>query len=282
MKSFISRFTGWALLASGILGLLFSVAGLAVVGIYGPRVASSLSDTLDGLADALSVTSNGLGVAHTAILGADSAIDSLAAAMEGVNKSLGESRPTLTALSNLLGTELPDTIAATQESLASAQTSAKNIDGVLSNLSRIPLLGSLVYNPEVPLNETLGGISDSLDDIPLSLKNAQRGLDTAAESLDTINAELSGVTESTEQIRTSTGEAQLVIEDYQALVSDTQAKVVKMQSALPGQMRFAILAVVLFLIWLALAQIGLLTQAVELINRSKIVRSKIEDMTTNP
>lgn len=269
MKPLFSRTAGTALVSAAILGILFSLGGLILLGVYSTRITASLVDTLGELSDALVVTGNGLEIAGSALDEADTALGALAVTMEGVNTTLVESQPSLTTISTLLGTELPNTIIATQGSLESAETSAKNIDGLLSSLSRLPFLGSLVYNPEVPLNETLAGVSDSLDEIPTSLRNAQKSLDLALEGFDSVNTELSNITESTDQIRASTGEAIVVIEDYQEMVEDLQKDVERLQTDLPRKMRWVMLAAALFLVWLGLAQIGLLTQGLELIMRSK-------------
>jgi len=269
MKPMLSWISGTALIFAAVLGLLFSLAGLIYLGRFSSRVTSSLTDTLDSLSQALVITQDGLDVADTALQDADSALISMTGTLDGVNQSLSGMDPTLDALRTLLGTDLPATIEATQDSLASAETSAKNIDGVLTSISRIPFLGALVYNPEVPLNETLASISDSLDPIPGSLRKAKIGLDTASTNLETINTDLDGVVQSTSAISASTVESQRVINEYQTLVSGIQTRVETLQTNLPGQLRLATLAAVFFFIWLGLAQIGLLTQGLELRSRGR-------------
>jgi chromosome segregation ATPase len=269
MKPTISRITGLALVIAAVLGLILSLAGLLFLGSLASRTSASLLSTLDGLDQALTIAGDGLAAAETSLQAADKALDSLASTLDGVNESLRGMDPTLTALSTLLGTDLPGTINATQDSLDSAQTSAKNIDSVLTSLSRIPFLGSLVYNPEVPLNETLGDISDSLNAIPRSLREAKRGLDTADKNLDTITLDLASVSQSTDQMGISIADGLLVIDEYQTLVSNAQNRVKDIQQRLPGQLRLATLAAALLFIWLAIAQIGLLTQGAELIARAR-------------
>ena len=269
MKPGLSHIIGTALIFAAVLGVLFSLAGLVFLGRFSSGVALSLTDTLDSLSQALVITQDGLEVADTALQDADSALDSMTGTLDGVNQSLSGMEPTLDALRTLLGTELPATIEATQDSLASAETSAKNIDGVLTSISQIPFLGALVYNPEIPLNETLASISDSLDPIPGSLRKAKIGLDTASTNLETMNVELDVVVESTSAISDSAVESQRVINEYQTLVSGVQTRVETLQSNLPSQLRLAILAAGLFFIWLGLAQIGLLTQGLELRSRGQ-------------
>ena len=271
MKPIFSRITGLALIVAAVMGLGLSLAGLVLLGGFSSRISTNLQSTLEYLDRALAITSDGLETAESSLQAADSALVSLVSTLDGVNESLQGMDPTLTALNTLLGKDLPGTIEATQDSLDSAQTSAKNIDNVLTSLSRIPFLGTLVYNPEMPLNETLGDISDSLDAIPRSLRDAKSGLDTADKNLATITSDLDNVAQSTDQIGLSIADALLVIDEYQTLVADMQTRTKDLRQELPGQLRLATLAAALLLIWLAIAQIGLLAQGMELVGRSKQV-----------
>lgn len=278
MKNSLAYISGLALMSAAVIGILFSLSGFVLLGVYAPRTTSNAQKTLDRLSNAMTVTASGLELAHSAVEEADTALDSLSATMEGINTSMTESQPSLKAISDLLGTELPNTIRATQDSLDSAETSAKNIDGLLTNLSKIPFLGTLVYNPKVPLNVTIGGVSDSLADIPKDLEDAQKGLDLTIETMDSINRELGSIAESTDQIRGSTDDTLQIIEDYQIMVGDLQKDVERMQTNLPRTLRLLTAAAVAFLIWLGLVQIGFLLQGLDLIKRSK--ESRRERRTT--
>lgn len=274
MKPILAYFSGLALMSAAIIGILFSLSGLVLLGVYSSQTTTNLMETLDGLSDALVVTAGGLDIAHGAVAEADTALDSLAVTLEGVNMSLTESRPSLESISDLLGTQLPNTISATQDSLEAAETSAKNIDNLLTSLSKIPFLGSLVYNPKVPLNKTIGDVSDSLNEIPEDLINAQKGMDLTIETMDSINLELGSITESTAQIRDSTTETLKVIEDYQVMMDDINKAVDQLKTNLPRYLQWATAAAVLFLLWLGLAQIGLLLQGTELVRRGKEARKE--------
>lgn len=219
------------------------------------------------------MTGSGLDIAHSAVKEADSALESLESTMGGLTTSMSDAQPSLEAISDILGTELPNTIIATQDSLESAKTSAKNIDGLLTSLSKIPLLGALVYNPKVPLSDTIAGVADSLNEIPKDLINAQLGLDLTIESMDGINQELDNIAQSTARIRTSTDETLTVIENYQLMVDDLQQDVERIQRTLPRTLQWATAAAVVFLIWLGLAQIGLLLQGLELMRRVRLAPS---------
>ncbi|MHB8112033.1 MAG: hypothetical protein ACYDHA_01055 [Bellilinea sp.] len=269
MKPIFSRITGLVLIIAAVMGLGLSLAGLILLGGFSSRISANLLGALEYLDRALAISSDGLETAESSLQAADSALVSLVSTLDGVNESLQGMDPTLTALSTLLGKDLPGTIEATQDSLDSAQTSAKNIDNVLTSLSRIPFFGTLVYNPDVPLNETLGEISDSLNAIPRSLRDAKSGLDIADKNLTMITSDLGDIAQSTDQIGLSIADALLVIDEYQTLVADMQKRAKDFRQELPGQLRLATLAAALLLIWLAITQIGLLAQGAEFMARGR-------------
>lgn len=269
MKPINARTVGTLLMITACLGLVISLGGLILLGYVTIRVSASLGGTLEGISQALTISQNGLTAAESALNEADAALSSLADTIDSVSGTIQASDAAFQSLTTLLGTDLPATIRATQGSLASAEVSAKNIDGLLTTLSGIPLFGKLVYNPDIPLNETIGSISDSLDAIPVSLGGAKRGVDDVRTSLQSVTGNLADITASTDQITASTQKAQQVIDDYQTLVTRTQEQITSLQENLAGKIRLAAGFMALLLIWLGLAQFGLFTQGLELRARGR-------------
>lgn len=269
MKPIIARIAGTTLIFTAILGVILSAGGMILIGIYSARLNANLTGALSGFSDTLVVTRDGLDLSLAVLTEANTALNALMLTMDAVDASLQASKPTMDELSDLLGTDLPETIKSTQDSLASAQTSAKNIDAILTGLSKFPFLGSLVYNPEIPLNETLGDISESLDGIPTTLATAQRSLDRASKNFESVTLELDNISSSVDEIGSSTDEAQVVIGNYQDVVSRLQSRVAGMQTSLPRTLRWITLVLVIVLVWLGLAQIGLLVQGCQLLAQAR-------------
>ena len=157
----------------------------------------------------------------------------------------------------------------TQAALESAQTTALNLDKFLTGLSRLPLIGQLIYNPEVPLNETIGSISKSLDQVPLDLADAETSLATTSGNLVSISDEIGKVADGIGEMETSTRDALQVVTDYQAMVTGLQTKVDHAEQSLPNWLRTARWMASILLLWLIIAQIGLLLQGLELIRAQK-------------
>jgi hypothetical protein len=174
----------------------------------------------------------------------------------------------------MVGEQLPETLKATQDTLASVAQSAQLIDDVLAVVTAIPFLGLQSYNPETPLHEGLGDVASSLDEIPTSLIAAQEGLDIASGSLEGLQGSFTAIAESIASLATSLGNAQSVVVQYQGVVDDLQELVVSVKQGLPQWLQWLQLGLSLVLVWLGIAQIGLLTQGWELIARSRSTGSE--------
>lgn len=254
------RVIGGTLIGAGILGMLISLAGLIFVAVASATAEAALMRELSTLDQALAATSDGLSIADSTLGETSSALESLSITLSSATRAITETQPALGALEDLTGSSLPGTIGATREALASAQETARLIDNVLGS---VPFIG-LAYNPEIPLNVAIGGVSDSLAELPASLEEVAAGIGTSSENLTTIASDLGEVTAGLEAIAASVGEATTVIDQYQAIVSDLRAEVAAVREAAPGWINAVRIGLMLLMLWLALAQIGLLSQGWEL------------------
>ena len=75
--------------------------------------------------------------------------------------------------------------------------------------------------------------------------------------------------ESVSEISASLENARTVLVEYQAVVADLQSLVTRTRQGLPQWLWWLRIGLSLILAWLGLAQIGLLTQGLELIGRSR-------------
>lgn len=269
MKNLIHKVLGISLLIAALVGLAVSLAGLILTLRVQQQVASSLTGMVDLLDRTLTTTENGFAMADAAMDDAIDALGSLQTTVDSVEAVMSTSLPTLESISELIGEKLPNTIRSTRRALATAQTAARNVDNFLSTLSGLPLIGRAIYNPETPLNQTIGSISDSLKDTPEMLSSSQQSLDQMTDSLGSISSEMKGVSGNVRSITASAIEAQQVLREYQGVVGDLHSEVKRIQERLPTWLRLAQIGVILIFVWLALAQIAIAMQGLELLARGR-------------
>ncbi len=165
--SIIRKIIGVFLIVAAVGGLIFSIAGLALAWSAESRVTAGLENFVEVLGQTLQTTSQGLTITQQALKGSVDTVSSLQSTVETTAKTIKSSGPMVDEISKLMTTELPNTVQSTESSLRTAQESAKVIDSVLSTLSSIPLIGSGIgYNPQVPLDQALGQVADSLTSLP--------------------------------------------------------------------------------------------------------------------
>lgn len=269
MKNLVYKVLGFSLLVAAVIGILVSLAGLIVIIRVQKQATVSLTSMLELLDSTLTTTENGFEVADNAFADAIDALESLQATVDSVEVVMGKTLPTLDSISELIGTKLPSTIRSTRGALNVAQTAAKNVDNFLTTLSSIPIIGTVIYNPETPLNQTISKVSDSLKDTPEMLKSSQENIDQMSVSLGDIQTEMKGISGNVRSITSSVEEARAVLQDYQESVKSIHNEVNRIQEKLPTWMRLLTAGFTLIFIWLALAQVAIAMQGLELLARGK-------------
>lgn len=257
------RVIGMTLLATGVLGLLISLTGLVFIGTAAGTARRALARELATLDQALTATDDGLDVAAAALSDTNRTLNSLSATLIDATTAISETQPSLAALQRVTGEQLPQTIGETRQALDSAGETARVIDGVLRALS---FLG-VSYNPEVPLDEALGRVSESLADVPGDLAEISSGVQQASGNLDSLVSDLSEVADGLDAIAVSVDEASGVVDQYKDVVDSLRSEVAAVQEAAPGWITMVQWGLFLLLAWLGLAQIGLLTQGWEMLER---------------
>jgi hypothetical protein len=269
MKDTLIRIAGIALVVAGIAGLVFCLVALVALGQIQDRVESTASEQLDVIDRALAATADGLALVENSLTQATSTVEALETTMADVGQAIGDTVPTIDSLADFLGEQLPATIGHTQETLRSAATSAQLVDDILGFITVIPLLGTDRYNPEVPLYQGLADVADSLDGIPNALGTAEQGIAAAGANLETLTGDFDQMAAEIGQVVASLEDAGPVLVQYQQVVADLQALVNTVRDGLPRWLGWLRLGLSLVLVWLGIAQVGLITQGWELVGRSR-------------
>jgi len=263
--SFIRKIIGLFLIIAAVGGLIFSIAGLVLVRRVESQVTTGMQNFVDVLSQTLETTGQGLTVTQQALKSSVDTVSSLQTTVQTTAKTIKASGPMVDEISKLMTTDLPNTVKSTESSLRTAQDSAKLIDSVLSTLSSIPLLGSgIPYNPQVPLDQALGEVADSLTKLPESFASMADSLKASSSNLETFQADLSVMAESIGEIEKSVAQYESVVGDYQKSLVNLNSSLSTLKGNLPNIVRMLVLGLTIFLIWMAIVQFGLITQGLEL------------------
>jgi ABC-type transporter Mla subunit MlaD len=268
--STVRRIIGVLLILAAIFGLVFSIGAMYVIWNVQDNLTNSLQTTIDLLSQTLETTAQGLVVTQQALQNSVDMIGNLQSTVETTAKAISSTDPLLGEIAVLMGDKLPNTVRATQTSLETAQQSAAAIDTVLRALSGLPLIGpSIGYDPEVPLADALGRVAQNLENIPNTFMAMQKNLNNTQDNLQIFESDLTVMAESVGQIQSSVGQYNQVISGYQTSLDRVIEQLDALSANLPNIIRTLSLGLTAFLVWMAIAQLGLITQGWELITETQ-------------
>jgi len=263
------KITGLLLIIASILGLVISIAGIGTLWRIEPNISAGLHSSVDLFVNTLETTTQGLTVTQGALKASVQTISSLADTVQTIGVTVQTSTPMVDQITVMMDEDLPNAINATVDSLNTAAKSAAVIDTLLGTLSGIPLIGStLSYDPATPLSVSLGEVADGLESLPASISKMHTSLQDTATSLETFQSDLSATSHSIREIETSVASYDSVIQGYQTSITQLKTGMGAVQTNLPNYVHLAVLALTAFLVWLAIAQLGLMTQGWELLTET--------------
>lgn len=273
----IRRLLGVLVMIAGILGLLLSLAGLAMVWMVKPTVTGYASATIDTL-DKSVITSQSVMETTAEALGATvESVDALSAMLNTTAITVKDTKPVLDEIDTIMSVTLPSTLEATATSLYTAQEAAqvlestiKSLDAFRFMLSGVPLVGDFVnqtgesYNPEIPLADSLGELAANLESLPDTFMGMSDNLSTTDDNLESIQENLTTMASSVSVISSSLSEYERMVTQSRSSMGDVTSILKNIQSNLPNILNWVAIALTLFFAWLLVAQIVILSQGWEL------------------
>lgn len=217
---------------------------------------TSTSQTLETTAEGLVLVNNTLGDASTSIKALSDTTLILATNVDNTST-------TIDSFSVLFNEEIPTTITNTQTAIITAQTSAAVIDGVLIGLSNVPLIG-IEYDPAESLSVSLGKVAASLEPLPKSIRGISDDLDAASTSLLALKDDLQGLSIDVLNLSLKLDNAQDIVEQYQGQLEKLQTTVNNGIDQAPNWIKMGVWGLTFLIIWLIVAQLGLLAQGIYL------------------
>lgn len=269
MRALVERIVGIALILGATVGLIFNGIGLFYLPSLQRGIAERVNDTLDTLDGTLVTTEEGLLVLERSLSEAALAIETAEATTRDVSQALGDTAPLFDTVEQVAGQDLLLSLAATHAAVDAAREGALAIEAVLFALNGIPFLDAPLYNPDAPLANSLEAITTSLDPLPESLLEIEDTVVVAGENLAIVEEDVALLAANLEQISTTLEEAQGVTDQYFLVIDQQQALIADLQANADNWITWSIRIFAMIIIWLVIAQLGLLSQGIEMVLRSR-------------
>ncbi len=254
---------GYIFIVAAILGLIFSLAGIALVWVVKAPVTENLISTLDLIDTTLEATSAGLTIVDDTLTNTISDLTSIGNTVQTAGKGIDDSVPMVKSLSTLLSENIPQAISATQTGLSTLQDAAGTVESTLQLVTSIPFLPIEGYDPDVSFSAALEDVSQSLDAIPQSLSEMEGTINTTEGNLVMMGAQINIIARNISELKDSFYEIQLVLDQYQDVISEVQTKLGTFRDSLQTGITVTAWIFTIIFVWLGIAQIGLLTQGLE-------------------
>lgn len=259
----IRRSLGFLFVVTAVLGVIFSIGGIALVWFIKEPLQKNLTVTFDLVEATIKATTAGLTVADQSLKKAQSDVTSLQNTVSSAGKAIDDTVPLIDTMRSLMGGTLPETVQSIQAAIDSSQAAVASIESTLQLLSTFPILPIEPYQPEVTLTESLGVVSKNLEPIPESLKEMDSTLQTSQGNMTVIAAQVNIISRDVGDLKTSLYQTQQVLSQYQAVLTTLEDQVINIKSQLPGIINALSWMGTIFFIWLGIMQLGLLTQGLE-------------------
>lgn len=183
--------------------------------------------------------------------------DAVADSLRGVQITMSDTSLTLTrasAVTRNLGTvvtvDVPESIDAVRATLPGLARTAGVVDSTMRGLSFF----GVDYDPEVPLDESIGSLDAQLAEIPTVLRSQQATLDAVAGDLSTFSSATLEIADDLAAIRLQLAAASDVLGSFESLVADGGAVLDDLEDRVGSSMSALRIAVVLVSLGLILTQ----------------------------
>ena len=270
----VKKWLGLFLVVIAVFGMLLAVFGLVVTWRFQSTIAGRVGQALVLTGSTLNTTADGLDIVANSLENTASSLATLQDTTGQLSLAIDNTVSLLENTSTVIGQDVPDTIQAVQESLVTAQDGAAVIDNVLRILSRIPFISNVTYNPETPLNESIGEIATQLEGTPESLGDIGNQLQSSSETIAGFDTNLGELTDQLGEIETNLSKMQGVIEEYQSLLEDARLQVGTLQEDVPGLIRATAWVITIVLVWFGFAQLGPLLQGWQIYQNNRELPSE--------
>ena len=264
MRLFLRRSIGILLVLISILSLGYSIFLGRQIWVLRQPVTENMITNLELVSATLDTTNQALTVVDETLQTIQANVTTLESATMVMAQSVHDTLPMVDTLVDLTGESLPTTITSTVTSLNSAQASAKLIDSMLTAVTKIPFFPGGAYNPEVPLDVALAQVSASIDNLQPSLTALEGSLFESKTNLQQIETEIATISQDVGLISQNLEDASKILSDYQAEVADLTKRVDRLQQNIPNTITTLARIFIFTIAWLAIAQLGLLVQGLDL------------------
>ena len=261
------RLLGIFLLAVGVIGIALSVAGIIVGRQLVDAIGAGIQSNLQLTSQSLETVEETLLLAKTTISDVNSGLETVETTTTDLGRTINETRPLIDQVNQVASGDVPNSIEAVQTALPNMVEVAGIIDDTLTTLNNFRIDENILglpiqydlginYNPDVPFDDSVLAMGESLEGLPETLRSLQIYMNVTNNNLQTISLGLNRVARDLNTINGRIAAVDPLLNEYIRIVNETRDNTRLIRAQLDEQLQMARLIVTIVMVWLGLAQVA--------------------------
>jgi methyl-accepting chemotaxis protein len=231
--------------AGAVLALLGGWLGFVLIG----NLASGLDASLAAAGTVLATTTEAVDLIDGVLDDTAQALSSMEETLQSGQQGMEDAAALTSSLGSLVTAEVPEALDGVLASMPALVDTARVIDRTMRALSFV----GVDYNPEVPLDQSLAGIEETLQPLPEQLRAQKAALDGLASSMSDLAGNLGELSMQVSDLSDGLSDASALIDEYRTSVDDVSEVVESARSSLATQLQWARILLVLLCLTAAIS-----------------------------
>jgi uncharacterized phage infection (PIP) family protein YhgE len=266
MLRFKRRIIGLVLVLIGVGGMGLSIAGVIVGHQIVDEIGGNVLGNLELTSEGLTAVQDTLVLAKDALADVNSGLDTVERTAVNVSMAISDTQPLVNQVSLIASDDIPNSIEAIEETIPSLVQVAGAIDDTLVTLNNFRIdeniLGLRIqydlgidYQPDIPFDESVARIGESLDGLPDRLRSLDQSLQTSSNNLGVISEDVLQLSQDLSTINARLAEVDPLLNEYIRIVQDTNDRTRFTRLSLQSQLELIKTIVTIAMIWFGLNQL---------------------------
>jgi uncharacterized phage infection (PIP) family protein YhgE len=243
------------------------VAGIIVGRQLVDAIGAGIQSNLQLTSQSLETVEETLLLAKTTISDVNSGLETVETTTTDLGRTINETRPLIDQVNQVASGDVPNSIEAVQTALPNMVEVAGIIDDTLTTLNNFRIDENILglpiqydlginYNPDVPFDDSVLAMGESLEGLPETLRSLQIYMNVTNNNLQTISLGLNRVARDLNTINGRIAAVDPLLNEYIRIVNETRDNTRLIRAQLDEQLQMARLIVTIVMVWLGLAQVA--------------------------
>jgi hypothetical protein len=267
----VRRIMAIALMATGSLGTLMGLLGALLMPLAGIRTYAWVKQNMTRAQSQAQSAGALLRTVTSSLESGIAALQDTKATLASLGDTLDATEPFLASVETLVSEQAPETFEASQDAIVSAAVAARSVDQFLRTLDSIRLITGVTYRPEVPLDESISAVADSLAPLAPGFKDVGDHLSEVRQELVLMGPELERVEHDLEDLSLQLTPVIEALEDQVKLLEGFSKLLDQGSSNISRVLSWVFGGLALGCLWLASSQWAVFVVGRELWQRGRVI-----------